>query len=119
MPPEMAEKKVKRAHRAYTEGDINEVKLAVSRGTPEFLDPFFVASGRATALSAARRGRRFKDARSSGGMAGRGRNRRKQVSHLEISATKNCKKTPVIIETHTARGWEARAVRTRVKKSPG
>ena len=34
MPPEMAEKKVKRAHRAYTEGDIDELELAVSRGGP-------------------------------------------------------------------------------------
>ena len=36
MPPEMAEKKVKRAHRTYTGNDIDELKLAALRGAPNF-----------------------------------------------------------------------------------
>ena len=34
--PQMAERKVEHAYRAYTENDVSDLKLAVSRGTLNF-----------------------------------------------------------------------------------
>ena len=72
MPPEMAEKKVKRAHRTYTGNDIDELKLAVSRGAPNVSIRFFSPLGARLFFPPRAQWRPLKEAGGNRGTAERG-----------------------------------------------